>query len=66
MLLVLAFPNFSIPFIVETYASGVTIGAGLLHDNHSLAFFNKKLSPLMQITSTYARELYAITEIINK
>ncbi|KAL0317485.1 UNVERIFIED_CONTAM: Retrovirus-related Pol polyprotein from transposon opus [Sesamum angustifolium] len=31
-----------------------------------IAFFSKKMSPTMQLTSTYEREMYAITEAVRK
>ena len=40
---VLALPNFTIPFILETDAFGVGIGAILSQSGHALAYFSKKL-----------------------
>jgi len=64
--LVLALPNFSQPFILETYASGIGIGAILSQQQHPIAYFSKKLSSRMQNQSAYAREMYAITEALAK
>lgn len=64
--LVLAYPDFSQPFVVETDACKVGIGAVLLQQQHPIAFFSRKLSLLHQRASTYARELVAITEVVRK
>ncbi|KAJ0567702.1 putative nucleotidyltransferase, Ribonuclease H [Helianthus annuus] len=42
---ILALPNFNKPFVLETDASVLGIGAVLMQDNHPLAFISKALSP---------------------
>lgn len=64
--LVLVFPNFNIPFIVEMDVCGVGIGAILLQLKHPIAYFSKKLSLQHQQASTYSKELWALIEAIHK
>ncbi|GAU25498.1 hypothetical protein TSUD_218700 [Trifolium subterraneum] len=63
---VLALPNFNEPFILETDASGIGIGAVLHQNNHPIAYFSKKLVPRNQKKSAYFREMLAIAEAIAK
>jgi hypothetical protein len=58
--LVLALPDFSLPFHVETDASGTGVGAALQQNDHLLAFISKSLSPRNQSLSTYEKEYVAI------
>lgn len=62
----LGFPNFSKPFMVETYAFWIAIMTILLQGQYLLTFFNRNLSPLMQKASTYVMGLYTIIEPLNK
>lgn len=62
----LMFPNFLVPFVVETDACDIGIGAVLLQEEHLIAYFSKKLSSLHQRASTYSKELWAITEAAQK
>lgn len=57
---VLALPDFSVPFHVETDASGSGVGAALQQNGHPLAFISKSLSPHNQGLSTYEKEYLAI------
>lgn len=57
---VLALPDFSVSFHVETDAAGTGVGAVLQQNDHPLAFISKSLSPRNQSLSTYEKEYLAI------
>ncbi|KAM2670248.1 hypothetical protein EV1_006207 [Malus domestica] len=63
---VLALPNFSKPFIIESGASGHGIGAILQQEGRPIAFTSKALSPRNQTMSAYEREMLAIIHAIHK
>lgn len=50
-------PNFDLPFMIETDACDVGVGAILLQEEHLIAFYSKKLSALRKKVLTYAKEL---------
>ena len=56
---ILAMPDFSQPSIVETKASGISIGEVLLQDERPLAFSNQALPQNARLKSIYKRELIA-------
>jgi transposase InsO family protein len=57
---VLALPDFSRPFHIETNASGFGIGVVLQQDNHHIAFISKSLSKCNQGLTVYEKEYLAI------
>jgi len=63
---VLALPDFSAPFVVETDASGAGMGAMLMQKGHPLAYFSKQFYPQLLNSSTYVRELAAIAAAVRK
>ena len=57
---ILALPNFSRPFIGETDASCIGIGAMLLQDEGPLAFFNQALPKHARLKSVYEhKQIYS-------
>lgn len=56
----LQLPNFDKTFKVECGASKVSIGAILMQDLKSVAYFSKKLKGVTLNYSTYELELYAL------
>lgn len=57
---VLAFPDFSKEFIVETDACDTGIGAVLTQDGHPIAYFSKDLSIANQKLSMYEKVMMAV------
>ena len=63
---ILALPNFTQKFALETNASSCGIGMVLSQNGHPIAFFSKKLSPRLCKQGAYVRKLYAITKSLAK
>lgn len=57
---VLALPDYSKTFTLETDASGTGLGAVLMQDGHPIAYWSKGLSNRDQVLSTYEKELMAV------
>lgn len=56
----LAMPNFSLQFVIETDAFAKGIGAVLQQQGHPIAYASKALGLKAQCLSTYERECLAI------
>jgi hypothetical protein len=63
---VLALPDFSRQFVIETDASSSGIGAVLLQNGHSLVYVSKALGTRNRGLSTYEKEYLAILMAVDK
>jgi hypothetical protein len=63
---VLALPDFSQQFVVQTDASDIGIGVVLTQAGHPIAFISKALSKRSQMMSTYEKECMAILLAVEK
>ena len=62
----LRLPDFTQTFIVESDACGVGIGAILIQEDHSIAFYSEALKGSALTLSTYEKEMLAIVKAIRK
>lgn len=63
---VLALPNFSLPFVVETDVFGQGLRAILMQNQRPISYFSQQLSPHHCLKSVYECELMAIVLAIQK
>ncbi|KAJ0048873.1 hypothetical protein Pint_16366 [Pistacia integerrima] len=63
---ILHLSDFTTLFILETDASGVALGAVFSQHGHPIAHYNKVFSPQMHSSSTYVKEMTAITASVHK
>jgi hypothetical protein len=63
---VLALPDFTKPFTVETDASKRGVGAVLTRGGHPIAYLSKALGPTAQTLSTYEKECLAILLAVDR
>ena len=62
----LAMPDFSNPFIIETDASRFGLGEVLIQDQRSITFYGHTLGTQARLKSIYENELMAIVFIVTK
>lgn len=63
---ILAMPDFTQQFCIETDASNMGVGVVLLQKGHPLAFIGKSLGPKTQGLSTYEKEYKAIVIVVDQ
>lgn len=63
---VLALPDFTRPFIIETDASNIGLGAVLMQNRRPIAFISQKLGLKSLGLSTYEKELLALLTAVDK
>lgn len=62
----LAFPDFSKPFVIHTDASHTQLGAVISQDGKPIAFYSRKLNPAQTRYTTTERELLSIVETLKE
>jgi hypothetical protein len=62
----LALPNFSLVFTLETDACATGLGAVLMQNGRPLAYFSKNLGPNTSAKSVYEKEAMGILEALKK
>ena len=62
----LAFPDFSKPFVIHTDASHTQLGAVISQNEKPIAFYSRKLNPAQTRYTTTERELLSIVETLKE
>jgi hypothetical protein len=63
---VLALPDFTQPFVIETDACDKGVGVVLAQNGHPISFFSKALSVSNQRLSTYEKEFLVVLMAVDK
>jgi hypothetical protein len=64
--LVLALPNFTLPFVIETDACDTGMGAVLMQAGHPIAYMSKALGIMNRKLSIYEKEFMAVMMAVDK
>jgi RNase H-like domain found in reverse transcriptase len=62
----LAYPNFSLPFKIHTDASHLQLGAVISQQGKPIAFYSRKVNPAQTRYTTTERELLSIVETLKE
>ena len=62
----LAYPDFTKPFVIHTDASHYQLGAVISQDDKPIAFYSRKLNPAQTRYTTTERELLSIVETLKE
>ena len=62
----LAFPNFSKPFVIHTDASNLQLGSVISQDDKPIAFYSRKLNDAQTRYTTTEQELLSIVETLKE
>jgi hypothetical protein len=63
---VVRLPNFSIPFVIECYASGIGLGTVLMQEGQPIAFYSQDLKGRALFLSTYENELLSLVTVVQR
>jgi hypothetical protein len=63
---VLALPNFTLPFVIETDACDTGVGAVLMQAGHPIAYMSKALGIMNRKLSIYEKEFMAVMMAVDK
>ena len=62
----LAYPDFSLPFDIETDASNYQLGGAIKQNGRAIAYYSRKLTPAQLNYTTIEKETLSVVEILIK